>query len=89
MDQEMLNELINDLWRFVPGDQDLEMEHLRTGEIESVKVDGWYANRYREDDGESHPLFADMRCIVTDEQIEMYGLDINQTFNNARCYVVG
>lgn len=88
MNQKMLNELINNLWRFVPGDQDLEMEHLYAGDIESVKVDGWYANRYREDYGESYPLFDDMRCIITDEQIEMYGLDIDQAFNNAECYVV-
>lgn len=80
VDAQHIIDLIEEMSHAVPGDEDLELEHLYKGGIGSgITVSGWYAYRYSEKRRSAVPLFDSIeKClIVTDEDLVRNKIDMD------------
>lgn len=73
---------------FVPSDWDLEIDYLyEPGE--ELRGEGWYAMRYLSGFGAVVLTEYSNKPIITEEEAERLGIDVEDCLNRYGCYVVG
>ena len=73
---------------YVPGDEDLEIDYIYADPDTIYKIDGWYAMRYN---GTEAILLEEYstKPIITEEEADELGIDVEKCLNKYGCYIGG
>lgn len=73
---------------YVPGNEDLEIDYMCADPDTDYKIDGWYAMRYN---GREAILLEEYstKPIITEEEADELGIDVEKCLAKYGCYVGG
>lgn len=83
--EQRIQQLVKDMEAadalFIPSQEELEMDYFDHYEVDGEMFSGWFACRYDESCSTILAEFSD-KPLITDEEIEKYGIDIRKVFDD-------